>query len=66
MAIDQNGEAATPDEMVEATVAIVTAHLRTTTTSANRCRDSSSRSSRAICGIWSIRDPGSRAGRIRS
>jgi hypothetical protein len=57
MAIDQNGKAATPDDMVEATVAIVTAHLRMTTTSAEQVPGLIKQVHRAIC---ELDDPGSR------
>ena len=57
MAIDQNGRAATPDDMVEATVAIVTAHLRMTTTSAAEVPGLIKQVHRAMCELV---DQGSR------
>jgi len=51
MAVDQNGKAATPDDVVEATVAIVTAHLRMTTTSAAQVPGLIKQVHRAICEL---------------
>lgn len=62
MAIDQNGKAATPDDMVEATVAIVTAHLRMTTMSAAQVPGLIKQVHRAICELV---DQGSRDRELR-
>lgn len=62
MAIDRIGTAATPDDVVEATVAIVTAHLRMTTTSAAQVPGLVKQVHRAISELvdQGTRDQGSR------
>ena len=57
MAIDQNGEGVTPDDTVQATVAIVTAHLRMTTTSAEQVPGLIKQVHKTIC---ELADQGSR------